>query len=255
MKRVCFWALTAFCAVLLVVACCFIAALIGDTIALRPTKEVVTSSPVEETIEAITEEGTTASPANIIEVVMEEFVVSLPVETEETTKAVENVPVSPEDAWVVAYQEARAHLNPNLVMEMALVISGEAWRPATHRTAAAACVWGVLNQVDAGDYESIWHALANPGNLTGYWGLPADFEPSDIALDIAADVLARYQMECEGWEDVGRALPKGYTQWHGTGRINYFFESSGRRFENGTDRLAWAKAHAWDWSLPSPYED
>ena len=255
MKRMLVWAITALCAIPLVVACCFIAAMIGDAIALRPTEEVVASSPVEETTEAITEEETTASPVDITEVVTEELTVPLPVEIEETTKVAESVPISPEDAWAAAYEKARAHLNPNLVMEMALVISGEAWRPATHRTAAAACVWGVLNQADAGDYESIWHALANPGNLTGYWGLPAGFQPSEVALDIAADVLARYQMECEGWEDVGRVLPKGYTQWHGTGRVNYFFESPGRRFEGGADRLAWARAHTWDWSLPSPYGD
>ena len=252
MKRVCFWAITALCAIP-VVACCFIAAVIGDAIALHPREEVVASSPVEETIAVTTEEETTAFPVNITEVVTEGL--SLPVEIEKTTDVAESVPVSPEDTWMTAYETAKANLNPNLVKEMALVISGEAWRPATHRTAAAACVWGVLNQVDAGDYRSIWHALANPGNFTGYWGLPAGFTPSDITLDIAADVLARYQMELEGWEDVGRVLPKGYTQWHGTGRVNYFFESPGRRFEDGADRLAWAKAHAWDWSLPSPYED
>lgn len=41
-------------------------------------------------------------------------------------------------------------------------------------------------------------------------------------IELAQDVLARWALEHEGWQDVGRVLPREYLWFSGDGVINTF---------------------------------
>jgi len=67
---------------------------------------------------------------------------------------------------------------------------------------------------------------------------------------LAQDVCIRYFLEKVGYTDVGRVIPEDYVFFMGDGRCtNYFCE------DYHQSSLAFAIEHAWDWSLPSPYND
>ena len=58
---------------------------------------------------------------------------------------------------------------------------------------------------------------------------------------MATDVVTRWLLEKEGFEEVGRVLPNDYLFFGGDGKQNWFrkkFKSNGV---------------FWDWSLESPY--
>ena len=88
-------------------------------------------------------------------------------------------------------------------------IPGEAQR--------AAVVWCACNRADAwgmeiGDVLTIdqFHGLAIKGEV------PAEH------IELARDVLARWTLEAEGWQDVGRVLPNRFLYFEGDGRVNHF---------------------------------
>lgn len=102
----------------------------------------------------------------------------------------------------------------------------------------AAVAWCILNRVDARG-QTIEEVVTAPGQFHGYrtWGeCPQEF------IDLAADVLARWEAEKYGHASAGRVLPAEYMYFHGKGGHNHY------RTEYKGDGTY------WDWSLTDPYQ-
>ena len=143
-------------------------------------------------------------------------------------------PVEPEEA---PEPEPVIELDPRDVELIGRTIWGEAGgvKSTAERAAVA---WCILNRVDAWG-GSIEETVTAPYQFKGYrdWG-----ECPQEHLDLAADVLTRWQAEKAGAEGVGRVLPEGYLFFVGDlVAHNYFSEE-------------WKSGIYWDWSLPDPYE-
>ena len=110
----------------------------------------------------------------------------------------------------------------------------------------AAVVWCVLNRVDSelaympDDIISVITQVDGHGYFH-FRGYNPDFPVTDEIYDIVVDVLARWELEKTGVENVGRVLPKEYLYFHGDGLNNHF-------------RDEYTGGNRWDWSLKSPYE-
>lgn len=116
---------------------------------------------------------------------------------------------------------------------MARTIYAEARGCSTMEQAAVA--WCVLNRVDAG-YGTVEEVLTAPYQFASWGG-----EIGQEQLDIASDVIIRWEREKAGEADVGRVLPSEYLWFTGNGSENLFRDA----YEGGS---------YWDWSLPNPYE-
>ncbi|MCM1296806.1 MAG: cell wall hydrolase [Muribaculaceae bacterium] len=109
------------------------------------------------------------------------------------------------------------------------------------RLQQAAAAWCALNRVDDPRWPNdVISVITQPCQFYGYdQGNPVTQE----LLDVANDVLARWELEKAGQYDSGRVLPKDYVFFTGDGVLNHFrtdFADTGS---------------CWDWSLPSPYYD
>ena len=103
----------------------------------------------------------------------------------------------------------------------------------------AACVWCVLNRIDDPRFpDTVLEVLEAPNQFVGY-------SPKHPLLpelvELATDVLTRYNAEKQGENEVGRVLPTEYCFFTGDGRNNHFVKE-------------WGSENRWDWSLASPYE-
>lgn len=104
-------------------------------------------------------------------------------------------------------------------------------------TEQAAVMWCVLNRVDSPLYpDSVVEVVTQRSQFNGY----SESNPiTPEMLHLAKDVMAYWY----AGDDSGRVLPKEYLYFTGDGEHNYFYTE-------------WASnAKAWDWSLPSPYEE
>lgn len=103
----------------------------------------------------------------------------------------------------------------------------------------AATIWTALNRYDMGGFSSIKAVIANPGAYHAYFeSNPA----TDELVELARDVLDRWNREKNGETDVGRVLPADYIYFHGDGTHNYFRNE----FEGGT---------RWAWDYGDPYAE
>ena len=103
----------------------------------------------------------------------------------------------------------------------------------------AATIWTALNRYDMGGFSSIKAVIANPGAYHAYF----ESNPvTDELVDLARDVLDRWNREKNGETDVGRVLPADYIYFHGDGTYNYFRNE----FEGGT---------RWAWDYGDPYAE
>lgn len=100
----------------------------------------------------------------------------------------------------------------------------------------AAVVWCVLNRVDAGFGDTIKEVVTARHQFAYRKSTPLE----DEFLALARDVVARWEMEKAGYEDVGRVLPSEHLFFSGDGEHNHF-------------RNAYRNGEYYDWSLPSPY--
>lgn len=106
----------------------------------------------------------------------------------------------------------------------------------------AAVAWCILNRVDDDRWpNTIKGVITQPSQFTGYLSSnPVDEE----LLDLAIDVLERWEREKNGEEKVGRVLPREYC----------FFVSSGTGHNNFS--TTWPVGREiWDWSLEDPYTE
>lgn len=105
----------------------------------------------------------------------------------------------------------------------------------------AAVAWCILNRVDnENPYfpDTISGVVKQPSQFSGY----SKYNPVDEELlELAEDVLARWEKEKNGETDVGRVLPEQYLYFGGNGRTNRF-------------RTQYSYDDIWDWSCANPYE-
>lgn len=117
---------------------------------------------------------------------------------------------------------------------IARTIWGEA-EVVNSKAEQAAVAWCVLNRVDAHG-KSIEQTVLAPYQFAPR--LKGDVP--EYFIELAADVVDRWEREHAGFEDVGRTLPADYEFFVGDGRHNHF-------------SIEWKSKDYWDWSLPDPY--
>lgn len=81
----------------------------------------------------------------------------------------------------------------------------------------AAVVWCACNRADAWDME-----IGEVLTVDQFHGLAIKGKVPVEHVELARDVLARWTLEAEGWQDVGRVLPSQYLYFEGDGRVNHF---------------------------------
>ena len=134
-----------------------------------------------------------------------------------------------------AAKEEPEELDPVEVELIGRTIWGEA-DGVKSEAERAAVAWCILNRVDASG-KTIEEVVTAPEQFKGYrtWG-----ECPQRHLDLAADVLTRWNAEKDGAEEVGRVLPADYLYFIGDGERNHF-------------SIEWKSTDYWDWSLYDPY--
>lgn len=101
-----------------------------------------------------------------------------------------------------------------------------------------ACVaWTILNRVDNNN-ASIHDVVSSPHQFAFSENTPVD----ETLLNLAYDVLERWNSEKNGETNVGRVLPESYLWFEGHSGHNYF-----RNRYDGDFTV-------WSYSLESPYE-
>lgn len=101
----------------------------------------------------------------------------------------------------------------------------------------AAVIWCILNRVDDGYWgDDIITVATYPNAFAWVPNTPVEEE----FMNLAIDVVTRWNWEKQGLQDVGRTLPATYLYFTGDGDFNYFTEK-------------WKGTEYWDWSLPDPY--
>ena len=84
-------------------------------------------------------------------------------------------------------------------------------------TQRAAVVWCACNRADAWNVE-----LDKVLTVDQFHGLAIRGEVPAEHVELARDVLARWTLEAEGWQDVGRVLPSRFLYFEGNGIVNLF---------------------------------
>lgn len=115
-----------------------------------------------------------------------------------------------------ALAEARAAV-PNELAELAgRAVWGEAGGIQDYAQRAAV-IWCACNRADAWDME-----IGDVLNVDAFHGLAIKGEVPEQHVELARDVLARWTLEAEGWQDVGRVLPSRFLYFEGDGRVNHY---------------------------------
>lgn len=126
-------------------------------------------------------------------------------------------------------------LDPRDVEYIGRTIWGEAGGVQSEAERAAVA-WCILNRVDASG-DSIEEVVTAPSQFHGY---RPNGDCPQAHLDLAADVLTRWQAEKNGETHVGRTLPASYLYFIGDGERNHFSKEYG-------------STAYWDWTLINPY--
>lgn len=115
-----------------------------------------------------------------------------------------------------ALAEAKAAV-PNELAELAgRAVWGEAGGIQDYAQRAAV-IWCACNRADAWDMN-----IDDVLNVDAFHGLAIRGTVPEQHVELARDVLARWTLEAEGWQDVGRALPMKYLYFEGDGEVNHF---------------------------------
>ncbi len=129
---------------------------------------------------------------------------------------------------------------PEEAIYIAKMLVGEASGCST--TEQAAAIWCAINRVESDDPfypDEIIGVITQEGQFHGY---DEDNAVLSHFVELAVDVLERWELEQSGVVSVGRVLPSDYLWFHGDGTHNYF-------------RNEYIGGDEWDWSLESPYDD
>lgn len=125
---------------------------------------------------------------------------------------------------------------------LAKVMWGEA-RGIWSQTQQACVAWCIINRYDSGEFQDTIIGCATARaqfNYSSSFGTVDDYG-RDL-VELARDILSRYEREQSGAEDVGRVLPKEYMWFGGDGSSNWF--------RNSHD----APYMYWYYTLESPYD-
>lgn len=163
------------------------------------------------------------------------------------TKAMEEYMETREVTPVVELAEEPVQLEPvegepeSIVPDYAAEMIGRTiWGEAggvTEKAERAAVAWCVLNRVDTTG-KTIREVVTAPRQFQGY--RPEGDCPQEH-IDLAADVLQRWEAEKQGTDNVGRVLPADYLYFMGDGERNHF-------------TTKYRSTDYWDWSLTNPYK-
>lgn len=162
----------------------------------------------------------------------------------------------PETAWGRAFAAAKTKIATTAALRadaviLAHCIRGEAGIVGS-RTRAIAVAELVLNQIDYNEHEfaaitSVKAAvLDRPANFSGYkLSINSPVPLEQVYIDLAIEVMARREMERQGWEWSGRVLPAEYVfQMADTAEKENYFQT----YDNYHDL-----EKSWTWDEPTPY--
>ena len=139
------------------------------------------------------------------------------------------------DSTLYTFEETE--MLAKLVYEEARGVTDEKWG-ISGKARQAAVIWCVLNRVDDGAWgDTIAEVVTYPEQFAYCEDAPIEIE----LLNLAADVLSRWETEKNGEATVGRTLPREYLYFGAEYGENYF----------RTDY--YVLGDNWDWSLPDPY--
>lgn len=103
-----------------------------------------------------------------------------------------------------ALAEARAAVPDELAELAGRAVYGEAGGIQDYAQRAAV-IWCACNRADAWDME-----IGDVFTVDQFHGLAIQGEVPAKHVELARDVLARWTLEAEGWQDVGRVLPEKF---------------------------------------------
>lgn len=170
-------------------------------------------------------------------------------EAEENSVIIEAINNLDEEAqkdteFQIAYRQKLLHLKDEDVKALGNVIFNEV---GTSSKLDWSCVaWTVLNRVDKEETLSIKEVVSIPAQFAYKPNRVMKTEAEKNLLkeceNMARDVLARWMLEKDGFEDVGRTLPNNYYSFWGDGTNTHFRTTTG-------------VYDYWDYSLGNPYEE
>lgn len=120
------------------------------------------------------------------------------------------------DTFEAALERAKVAVPDELAELAGRAIWGEAGG-IQDEAQRAAVVWCACNRADAWDMD-----IGDVLNVDQFHGLAIKGKVPVEHVELARDVLARWTLEAEGWQDVGRVLPSQYLYFEGDGRVNHF---------------------------------
>lgn len=172
------------------------------------------------------------------------------IETPEPTPAVYDglryVEPTPTPEPVVIQDPTKAlEYGPSYTDEDVEVLAKVVWAEARglSKMEQAAVIWCVLNRVDDTDNDYWPDTIIGVATQPEQFAYDEDNPVKDEFVELAVDVLERWDAEKHGCIMPGRVLPKEYT---------FFFSRS-------TDENLFRTTYEchevfWDWSMPNPYE-
>ena len=120
------------------------------------------------------------------------------------------------ETFEAALERAKAAVPDELAELAGRAIWGEAGG-IPDEAQRAAVVWCACNRADAWDMD-----IGDVLNVDQFHGLAIKGEVPPQHVELARDVLARWTLEAEGWQDVGRVLPSRFLYFEGNGIVNLF---------------------------------
>lgn len=120
------------------------------------------------------------------------------------------------ETFEAALERAKAAVPDELAELAGRAIWGEAGG-IQDEAQRAAVVWCACNRADAWDME-----IGEVLTVDQFHGLAIRGEVPHQHVELARDVLARWTLEAEGWQSVGRVLPSRFLYFEGNGIINLF---------------------------------
>lgn len=197
---------------------------VESSMSLEPEKGAVDTLEIVEVTEPI-------DTSDLIEPETEEKVETI---VEAETTAVAEPPTTLKNAYDCWTRE-------DILTVVARCVWCEA-RGIHSQTEQACVIWAILNRIDPNQYpRHIVDVILSPKQFSYNNYAPVVDDHGRSLIDLADDVLSRYEQEQAGAENVGRVLPHEYRYFWGDDFHNYF------RTKNHGDNY-------WDYSLPSPYD-
>ena len=158
----------------------------------------------------------------------------------EEKESVTSVLLKSEEVEVLDESRLVMYYTENDVIICAKLLTKEAGGVASI-TEKSGVIWVVLNRVASSRYpDTIEGVITEPYQFEGWH---QETEPYDECLELARDVLDRWNLEMNGFTDVGRTLPEDYLFFTGDGDHNWFAKE-----QNGVP-------YVWGSQLVSPYKN